>query len=83
MGIQTFSDERLRFLNRRHDVNQVFKAIDNLRHIGINNISIDLMFGFPRETIDDWMFDIRQALNINVQHISAYSLMYEEGTKTI
>ena len=80
MGAQTFSDERLAFIHRRHKAYQVEKAVNNLRNVGITNISIDLMFGFPDETVDNWKSDIEQALRLGVQHISAYSLMYEEGT---
>ncbi|MBP3219372.1 MAG: radical SAM family heme chaperone HemW [Prevotella sp.] len=80
MGAQTFSDDRLRFLHRRHTSRQVSEAVERLRHIGIDNISIDLMFGFPGETLSDWEADIQQALALQVEHISAYSLMFEEGT---
>ena len=80
MGAQTFSDDRLRFLHRRHTSRQVSEAVERLRHIGIDNISIDLMFGFPGETLSDWETDIQQALALQVEHISAYSLMFEEGT---
>lgn len=80
MGAQTFSNERLRFLHRRHNAREVDEAITRLRNIGIRNISIDLMFGFPEESLFQWMNDIRHAIQQNVEHISAYSLMYEEGT---
>lgn len=80
MGAQTFSDARLAFIHRRHKAYQVEEAVNNLRNAGITNISIDLMFGFPDETVDNWKSDIEQALRLKVQHISAYSLMYEEGT---
>lgn len=80
MGVQTFSPERLRFLHRRHTARQIPLAVDCLRHAGIKNISIDLMFGFPGETLADWEQDLRHAIALNVEHISAYSLMYEEGT---
>ena len=80
MGAQTFSDERLCFLHRRHNTAEVKDAVTRLRNIGIGNISIDLMFGFPEETLEDWASDIQQAIDLNVEHISAYSLMYEEGT---
>lgn len=80
LGVQTFSDKRLGFLCRRHNTQQVYDAVSLLREAGFNNISIDLMFGFPDETIEEWEEDIRQALLLNVEHISAYSLMYEEGT---
>jgi oxygen-independent coproporphyrinogen-3 oxidase len=81
MGVQTFSDDRLRFLHRRHTVKQVEEAVKRIRDCGIKNISIDLMFGFPNEKISEWEEDIRHALSLNVEHISAYSLMYDEGTR--
>ena len=80
MGAQTFSDERLRFLRRRHTSSQVKEAVELLRRNGIQNISIDLMFGFPSETLKDWEQDIHDALALDVEHLSAYSLMIEEGT---
>lgn len=80
MGIQTFSDDLLRFLNRRHDSQQAISAFDSLRRAGFSNISVDLMFGLPGETLDDWRSDIESALALGMEHLSAYSLMYEEGT---
>lgn len=80
MGAQTFSDDRLHFLHRRHTAEEVGLAVKRLRNVGIENISIDLMFGFPGETLDDWQQDINAALSLDVEHISAYCLMYEEGT---
>ena len=80
MGVQTFSDARLRFLRRRHGADDAWRAVKTLRQAGISNISIDLMFGFPREPLDDWLTDIDHALSLGVEHISAYSLMHEEGT---
>ena len=67
MGAQTFSDKRLKFLRRRHKAADVQTAID-------------LMFGFPNETIEEWQLDIDKAIALDVEHLSAYSLMYEEGT---
>lgn len=80
MGVQSFSDRRLRFLHRRHNADNVIFAVRALRAAEIKNISIDLMFGFPGETMDDWENDISRAIRLDVEHISAYSLMYEEGT---
>lgn len=80
MGAQTFDDERLRFLHRRHTSSQVPQAVKILRDAGIQNISIDLMYGFPNETLKDWERDIDAALALGVEHISAYCLMIEEGT---
>lgn len=81
MGAQTFSNERLAFIHRRHKAHQVEEAVNKLRNAGITNISIDLMFGFPDETLEECQNDINTALSLHVQHISAYCLMYEEGTR--
>lgn len=80
MGAQTFADSRLRLLHRRHSSDEVKHAVKLLREAGIKNISIDLMFGFPDESLSQWKEDISAALALNVEHISAYSLMYEEDT---
>lgn len=80
MGAQTFNDQRLRFLQRRHTAHQVEMAVNRLRQAGICNISIDLIYGFPEETLCDWQADIDAALSLGVEHMSAYSLTYEEGT---
>lgn len=80
MGVQTFNDERLQFLRRRHDAAQIPAAVKRLRDAGIDNISIDLMYGLPGETMADWQCDIDAALNLQVEHLSAYSLMFEENT---
>ena len=79
-GIQTFNDERLRFIRRRHTAQEAIDVVRNCQAAGFGNISIDLMFGFPGETLEEWQTDIDTALSLQVQHISAYSLMYEEGT---
>lgn len=80
MGVQTFDDARLRFLHRRHTAMQVPIAVQRLRDAGILNISIDLMYGFPGQTLADWQRDIENALRLGVEHLSAYCLMVEEGT---
>ncbi len=80
MGAQTFNDDRLRFLRRRHNAADVRRAVSVLRAAGIKNISIDLMYGFPGETLTDWLDDIKQALSLTPEHISAYCLSYERGT---
>jgi oxygen-independent coproporphyrinogen-3 oxidase len=80
MGIQTFDEARLHFLHRRHTATQAIQAVHDAQDAGFSNISIDLMFGFPGETLSQWQSDIRHAISLQPQHISAYSLMYEEGT---
>lgn len=81
IGIQTFNDERLKFLNRRHDSRQAVKAVGMCREYGYDNISIDLIYGFPEESGDEWEKDIDKAVSLGIQHISAYHIIYEEGTR--
>ena len=80
MGVQSFDDARLHFLHRRHTAAQAIQAVHDAQAAGFTNISIDLMFGFPDQTLDQWKQDVQTALSLQVQHLSAYSLMYEEGT---
>lgn len=81
MGAQSFSDEILQFIRRRHNSKQISIAVERLRGADIGNISIDLMFGFPNESMSLWLSDIKKAVSLGVEHISAYSLMYEEDTQ--
>lgn len=81
LGIQTFNNDQLKLINRRHNAEEAINAVNIIKEVGISNISIDLIFGFPKETLADWLFDINQAIKLDVQHVSAYSLMFEEGTK--
>ena len=80
MGIQTFDDATLRILNRRHTEQIARMATMRLREKGFQNISIDLMYGLPGETLDTWKEDLQQAIALHPEHISAYHLIYEEGT---
>lgn len=80
LGVQSFDDERLSFLNRRHTARQALEAIDALRAAGIENISIDLIFGLPGQQLSDWQRELNMAFSLSVTHLSAYSLTYEEGT---
>jgi len=81
MGIQTFDDPTLRLLNRRHDAAQAIEAVHRCRQAGFRNISIDLIYGLPDETEQRWQHDLQQAVSLDVEHISAYHLTYEEGTR--
>lgn len=80
LGIQTFSNERLKLINRRHSAEKAREAVALLRAHNINNVSIDLMFGFPGENLEDWHYDIEEAIKLQPKHISAYCLSIEEGT---
>ena len=77
MGVQTFEDDILRFIGRRHTARQAVEAVSRLRDVGINNISIDLIFGLPGQTVASWTDSVRQAIALKPQHISAYGLTYE------
>ncbi len=81
MGIQTFDDATLRLLNRRHNASQAIEAVERCRQAGFRNISIDLIYGLPGETDERWKRDLQQAIDLRVEHISAYHLTYEEGTR--
>jgi len=81
MGIQTFDDKTLKLLNRRHNAAQAIEAVQRCRHAGFRNISIDLIYGLPGETDGRWKQDLQQAVSLDVEHISAYHLTYEEGTR--
>lgn len=81
MGIQSFVDTELRAINRRHDANAAIKAIHDIREAGINNISIDLIYGIPRQTLESWKYSVDTAIATGVQHISCYNLSYEPGTR--
>ena len=80
MGIQTFQEETLKLLHRRHTARQAIEAFQRCREAGFQNISIDLMYGLPGETLDTWKQDLQQAIALRPEHISAYHLIYEEGT---
>lgn len=81
MGAQTFNDNLLDFLNRRHNARQIVDAVWACKEAGITNISLDLIYGLPGQTMDDWQHDVENALNLDITHLSAYSLSYEEGTQ--
>lgn len=80
MGIQTFQEETLRLLHRRHTAAQAIESFYRCREAGFRNISIDLMYGLPGETLANWEQDLQQAIRLQPEHISAYHLIYEEGT---
>lgn len=80
MGIQTFKEDTLRLLHRRHTAAQARQAYQRCREAGFQNISIDLMYGLPGETLEDWQKDLQTAIDMYPEHISAYHLIYEEGT---
>ncbi len=81
MGVQSFQDAVLRLVGRRHTARQAIDAVASLRHAGIDNISIDLIYGLSGQTLETWAESVRQAVDLRPQHISAYGLTYEPGTR--
>lgn len=80
LGVQSFDDGMLRLLHRRHTAAQARQAVTLLKEGGIDNISIDLIYGLPGQTVADFDSDLDEALALPVTHLSAYALMVEEGT---
>jgi oxygen-independent coproporphyrinogen-3 oxidase len=81
MGVQTFNEEKLRFLHRRHTAAQAIEAVRRCQEAGLTNLSVDLIYGLPGEQPSDWEADLQQAVALQVPHLSAYHLIYEEGTE--
>jgi len=80
IGIQSFDDKDLKRINRRHTSQQAVEAVRNAQIAGFDNISIDLIYGLPFQTLSNWEKQLDMAVRLKVQHISAYGLTYEEGT---
>jgi len=80
MGIQSFAETDLKLMNRRHGVMQALQSVKWAKRAGFSNISIDLIYGLPNQTLEEWERNIRIAVELDVQHISAYNLTYHEGT---
>ena len=80
IGIQSFDDKDLKRINRRHTSEQAEEAVKNAQKAGFGNISIDLIYGLPFQTMEAWGDQLDMALSLQIQHISAYGLTYEEGT---
>ena len=78
LGVQSFDEEILRKMNRSHQREDIYKSIDNLRQVGIENISIDLIFGFHKQNIKQVEDDLKEAQKLDVPHISYYALILEE-----
>lgn len=80
IGIQSFRDEDLAFMNRRHTAREAVEAVERARKAGFDNISIDLIYGLEGVTLEQWRYSVEQAVALGVEHISAYHLTIEENT---
>lgn len=80
LGTQSFIDAELKWMNRMHTSAQAEKCIQEAQLAGFDNISIDLIFGLPNQSESDWKFNLTKAIQLDVQHISSYSLTVEPKT---
>jgi oxygen-independent coproporphyrinogen III oxidase len=80
IGIQSFDERELKFLTRIHDKQTAIDTVLKAKESGFNNISIDLIFNLPEQTKNRWMNNLKTALSLPINHISAYSLILEPGT---
>ena len=78
IGVQSFDDAELKLINRRHSAERANQCIKDAQNVGFENISIDLIYGLPNQTLEKWQTNVHKALSCQVQHISAYSLTFEE-----
>ena len=81
IGIQSFSDSDLKRMNRRHTSSQAISAVKACQDAGLDNISMDLIYGLPDQTLEQWEKNLQLAIDLQTPHISAYHLTYEKGTE--
>lgn len=81
MGAQSFDDRFLRLLDRAHDATRIERAVGELRAAGVDNLSLDLIFALPEQTLAQWEQDLERALVLEPDHLSCYSLTFEPGTR--
>ncbi|HEY2421885.1 MAG TPA: radical SAM family heme chaperone HemW [Neobacillus sp.] len=80
LGVQTFNDELLKKIGRAHRAKDVFQSIENIKRLGFANISIDLIFSLPTQTLTDFKESLTEAFSLDITHYSAYSLIIEPKT---
>ena len=80
IGIQSFDETDLKFLTRIHNRETAIRTVLDAKETGYDNISIDLIFNLPGQTKEKWLLNLREAIRLPIQHISAYSLILERGT---
>ena len=80
LGIQSFNDQILKMLNRRHDAATAQDAVRTLQQAGLDNISIDLIYGLPTQQLQDFSSDLQKAFSLPIKHLSTYALSIEQGT---
>ncbi len=83
IGIQSFNDRYLKLLGRIHSANEAKDVFFNVREKGFKNISIDLIYGYPAQSLNEWKKDLQECCKLDPEHISAYCLTYEQGTPIV
>jgi len=81
LGVQSWDEKLLKLLGREHNTQQAEKSFRILRNAGFTNINIDLMFGLPGQTVDQWRATLEKTIALEPEHISTYCLTYEEDTE--
>ena len=81
LGVQSWDEDLLKLLGREHNAPQAEKSFQILRGAGFSNINVDLMFGLPGQTIEQWKLTLEKTIGLQPEHISAYCLTYEEDTE--
>lgn len=80
VGIQSFIDEDIKFMNRNHNADEAIQSIRSAQDIGFNNITIDLIYGAQTTTHERWMYTLEKAISLGIPHISSYALTVEPKT---
>ncbi len=78
LGVQTFNNKLLKEIGRNHTEEKIYNSINIIKEVGFKNISIDLIYGLPNQTIESFILDMKKAISLNIQHISSYGLKIEE-----
>lgn len=80
LGVQTFDDQELKRIGRSHNEAQIYESVSALKAAGFDNISIDLIYALPDQTMDQVKINVKKALSLNIPHLSLYSLILENHT---
>lgn len=79
IGAQSFDDNILNIIGRRHSKSEIYRAVEILKRSGFDNISLDLIYGLPEQDIEKFKYDLNEVINLDVQHVSLYGLKIDEG----
>ena len=80
LGVQSFDEQLLKKIGRTHQVEDVYRTVENAKKSGFQNISIDLMYGLPGQTLESFVHSLQETFRLNIQHVSSYSLIVEPKT---